>query len=108
MARFGANATTEDGTKKEVKEEFEVEHRDEYGQPAVIGIVESVKESVLKKADDARIPKKRFDERQALKRKDQQHLERLFNLPAKLKDSQDLRQEREQALRNEIERLKKQ
>jgi len=108
MARFGANATTEDGTKKEVSDEFEVDYRDDHAQPAIIGRVESVKESVLKKADDARIPKKRFAERQALKHKDQQHLENLFNLPAQLKDSRDIRQEREQALRNEIQTLKKQ
>ena len=93
---------------KGVKEEFEVEYRDEHGQPAVIRIVECVKETKLKRTDDARIPRKRFSERQALKKKDQQHLERLFNLPTRARDSQNLRQERETALRKEIERLKKQ
>ena len=63
--------TARDIEEEEIKEEFEVEYRDEHGQPAVIGIVECVKETKLKLVDDARIPRKRFAERQALKKKDQ-------------------------------------
>lgn len=100
--------TAGDIQEEEVEKEFEVEYRDEHGQPAVIGIVECVKGTKLKIADDARIPRKRFFERQALKQKDQNHLETLFTLPARLTDSQNLRKERETALRKEIERLRKQ
>jgi Fe2+ transport system protein B len=108
VAAYMTEYAARDIQEEEVKKEFEVEYRDEHGQPTLIGIVECVKGTKLKIADDARIPRKRFFERQALKRKDQNHLETLFTLPARLTDSQNLRKERETALRKEIERLRKQ
>src|SRR5271169_6100651 len=82
--------------------EFVVDNRDDHGRPAIIRLHEVDEPSNLKKADDKKLSKRRLRERQALKLKDQQHLQKLFQLPNALEGVQQRRKETETALTSEI------
>lgn len=85
--------------------EFVVDDRDDHGRPAIIRLHEVDEPSNLKKADDKKLSKKRLRERKALKLKDQQHLQTLFQLPKALEGVQQRRKETETAFTSEISDL---
>ena len=90
---------------KSVAREFVVDARNEHGEPSVVGIYRVPPPSHLKLKDDKKVGKKRMKERQALKLKDQQKLQRLFTLPHQLELAKKERERRDITLEDAMKAM---